>query len=74
MTEKFNENGIDYSNINSDNFKSKIDIINQHGEDFKLNKNNQLEIEKDTDIDSITRLITDDYHFTILTDSFGYNE
>ncbi|QLI02645.1 hypothetical protein SA111250134_02610 [Staphylococcus aureus] len=41
-----NENGIDYSNINSDNFKSKIDIINQHGEDFKLNKNNQLEIEK----------------------------
>ncbi|HDA1778415.1 TPA: DUF4868 domain-containing protein, partial [Staphylococcus aureus] len=50
------------------------DIINQHGEDFKLNKNNQLEIEKDTDIDSITRLITDDYYFTILTDSFGYNE
>ncbi len=72
--EKFNENGIDYSNINSDNFKSKIDIINQHGEDFKLNKNNQLEIEKDTDIDSITRLITDDYYFTVLTDSFGYNE
>lgn len=72
--DNFREKNIDYSKISEQDFTKRINKIIEHEEGLELNKKGKIEFKDDTDIENITKLITDDYFITILTETFGSSE
>lgn len=72
--DEFREKNIDYSKIDEEDFKERIGIIAENFEGIKINNEGKVVYNDKEDIESITKLIIDDYFISIISQTFGSSD
>lgn len=70
----FKEKGINYSDIEEKEFKKRLDFIVENDESIYINNENKVEYRDYNDLESVTKLIIDDYFIAILSQTFGSSD
>ncbi len=72
--DEFREKKIDYSKIDEKDFKERIRIIVDNYDGIKINDEGKVLYEDKEDIESITKLIIDDFFISIISQTFGSSD
>ncbi len=69
----FRKNNDSFQKIDVEDFKKRVGVIMEHDPNIIL-KGNKIIIDENTEMDSITKLVTDDYFIRVMTERFGSSE
>lgn len=70
----FRKKDIDYSKIDKEDFKKRIEVIADNFEGININDEGKVVYSDKEDIESITKLIIDDYFISIISQTFGSSD
>lgn len=72
--DEFRKKDIDYSKIDKEDFKNRIEVIANNFEGININSEGKVVYSDKEDIKSITKLIIDDYFISIISQTFGSSD